>query len=66
MEDHLCDIKEQESGNSDMKLEATQLKAKKQLLTALLENTPEALRSVEMFVGPAVSSSSVRLGSSQC
>lgn len=63
VDDRLCDTKEQESGTNDLKSEATQLRAKKELLKALLEKVPEALQGVELLVGPAVSSSSCLRGS---
>lgn len=57
VEEKLWDIKEQEINSDDRELEATQLRVKKGLLKGLLKKIVEALRGVEMLVGPAVSSS---------
>lgn len=57
VEEKLWDIEEQEINSDDRELEATQLRVKKGLLKGLLKKVVEALRGVEMLVGPAVSSS---------
>ncbi|QDS68851.1 hypothetical protein FKW77_007270 [Venturia effusa] len=55
VEEILCVIKERESiyDADDVEAEAAQLREKKALLKALLEKVPEAVRSVDMLVGPA-------------
>jgi hypothetical protein len=55
VEESLCNIREQGVMDKEADMEEAQLKIKKWLLDGLIEKAPEALRSVEMLVGPAVS-----------
>jgi hypothetical protein len=55
VEEQLYDIKEQQTKDKNMNLEEAQLKSKKKLLKGLIKRVPEALRSVQMLVGLAVS-----------
>lgn len=61
VEEQLYDIKEQQIKDKNLKLEEAQLKSKKQLLKGLINRALEALRSVQMLVGPAVSDLSLRM-----